>query len=144
MIKYSLKCDQGHQFESWFQSSAAYETLFEAGHVTCLTCGSDRISKALMAPAVTQTRALTSRPDVADPSPAPDMPEASIKALKEHVESTSEYVGTDFAKEARAIHDGESDKTAIYGEAKLEDAKKLIDDGIPVAPLPFVPNRKVN
>ncbi|WP_420861053.1 DUF1178 family protein [Algirhabdus cladophorae] len=135
MIKYKLKCGNDHQFESWFQSSAAYETLFQAGHVSCATCGSTDISKALMAPSVTPKRAQN-----LDTSPN----EADLKALKEHVESTSEYVGQDFVKEARAIHDGDSDKTAIYGEAKLEEAKKLLDDGIPVAPLPFVPNRKVN
>lgn len=138
MIKYSLRCDQGHQFESWFQSSGAYDTLFQAGHVTCTTCGSADITKALMAPSLTPKRAEIA----ADNDVAPSEPD--LKALKDHVESTSEYVGMNFAKEARAIHDGDSDKTAIYGEAKLEDAKKLLDDGIPVAPLPFIPNRKTN
>ncbi|MEP2783708.1 MAG: DUF1178 family protein [Pseudoruegeria sp.] len=153
MIKYTLKCPDAHQFDSWFQSADAFDKLLAAGMTVCPTCGSSEITKALMAPLVRPARS-------AAPKPAPDVPmtqtaspqdvttdEERTKALaklKSEVEANSDYVGTEFAKEARAMHLGESPERAIYGEAKIEDAKSLIEDGIPVAPLPFRPTRKTN
>lgn len=138
MIRYNLTCDNDHQFESWFQSSAAFETLSNAGHLSCTVCGSDKVERALMAPSV---RHQTDKPDLKRSNS--DVETAMAKIRKE-VEDNSEYVGVSFAKEARKMHDGETPERAIYGEAKLEDAKKLIDDGVPVVPLPFLPKRKAN
>jgi len=140
MIKLTLKCDKDHTFDSWFQSSDAFDTLMASGHVACAICGSSDVEKSIMAPRVATSRNAAQRPLEAPASDA----ETAVAEIKKHVEANSEYVGMNFAKEARAIHDGTSEKTAIYGEAKLEDAKKLIDDGVPVAPLPFTPNKRTN
>lgn len=138
MIRYDLKCEQEHAFDSWFAGAAAFDRLAQSGHVTCPICGSTRIEKALMAPAVT-TR------DVAAPLSTPrDPKEEALSELRRTLEANSEYVGTGFATEARAMHEGHAPTRAIYGEAKLQEARDLIEEGIPVLPLPFLPPRKTN
>ena len=134
MIRFHLQCDQNHQFESWFQSGAAYDKLHGAGMVICDACGSAVVSKSLMAPAVSTPSDIT----------APKPTEPDLAALRDRVEKTSEYVGGSFVKEARAMHDGTAPERPIYGEAKIDDAKKLIEDGIPIMPLPFIPRKKTN
>lgn len=138
MIRYTLVCDQEHQFDSWFQSSQGYDALARAGHVSCAICGSSDVKRAMMAPSV---RPKSSKPDLK--SPHSDV-ETAVTQMRKDVEDNSEYVGVSFAQEARKMHDDEAPERAIYGEAKLEDAKKLIEDGVPVAPLPFLPKRKAN
>lgn len=138
MIKYTLKCDQDHQFESWFQSAAAYDALASSGHISCAVCGSGTVERALMAPAVP---AKSNKTKLSAPS---NDAETALAHMRKQVEENSDYVGMSFAKEARKMHDGEAPERAIYGEAKLDEAKKLIEDGIPVAPLPFMPKRKTN
>ena len=137
MIQFALRCDDDHRFESWFQSSEAFEKLHAAGMVSCIICGSTKVEKALMAPKVrdSKKRRIEQPPEVA---------EQALAELKKQVEQNSEYVGVNFAQEARDIHDGTAPERSIYGEAKPEEAKKLIEDGVPVAPLPFVPGRKSN
>lgn len=145
MIRFSLKCDRDHGFESWFPSSDAFDRLKAAGHVACPVCGSAAVEKALMAPAVRPARKAAGA-EGAPPAlraPASELEEA-LAALKRQVEENSEYVGLNFAAEARRIHAGDAPERAIHGEAKLEEAKKLLEDGVPVAPLPFLPARKVN
>lgn len=137
MIRYTLKCPDDHAFESWFQSAEAYDVLRKAGHVVCPDCGSTCIEKAMMAPQVQAAH------KTALSAPQTDK-EAKLAKLKAHVEKNSEYVGLNFASEARAIHDGDAPERAIHGEAKAEDAKALIEDGVPVAPLPFLPGRRAN
>lgn len=134
MIKFHLKCDQGHEFESWFQSGAAFDKLVAAGMVTCTSCGSTSVTKSIMAPAVSTSSQIT----------APKQTEAALTEFRKKVEENSDYVGTSFAKEARDMHDGLTPERPIYGEAKFTDAKKLVDDGISVMPLPFVPSKKTN
>ncbi|TNJ41987.1 DUF1178 family protein [Phaeobacter sp. B1627] len=175
MIRYSLKCAEGHGFESWFQSADAYDKLLGAGMVVCTQCGSSEVAKALMAPRVRPARtaarieagAADGTADEAAPTetgetaatladaatpketttalsaPASEL-ERAIAALKKQVEANSDYVGTDFAKQARDMYLGDAPARSIHGEAKLEDAKALIEDGVPVLPLPFAPNRKMN
>lgn len=130
MIKYTLDCPKGHRFESWFQSGPAYDDLHGRGLVTCPDCGSANVTKAIMAPSVTTAK----RAEVAE----------KLQALRAEVEANSDYVGKDFAHQARAMHLGDAPERAIYGEAKLEDAKALIDDGVPIMPLPFIPKSKAN
>lgn len=146
MIRYTLTCDQGHQFESWFQSSSAFDSLAAAGHLSCAICGSAKVERALMAPSVAPKG--NKKPATADlPAAASADPsdiETAIQKIRKDVEDNSDYVGLKFADEARKMHDGDAPERAIYGEAKLDDAKKLIEDGIPVAPLPFIPKRKTN
>lgn len=130
MIRYALKCTDGHSFESWFQSAEAYDAQVARGLVTCAACGSAEVGKALMAPRV--------------PGPATADPVAGrIAALRAKVEATSTYVGPRFAAEARAIHDAESDRS-VYGEATGAEVRSLLEDGIRVAPLPFLPRHKAN
>lgn len=139
MIQYSLRCAEGHQFDSWFQSAKAYDTLSAAGHVSCAVCGSSQVDKAMMAPRV------RSGTDAPAPLSAPKSPaEQALARLRQHVEENSDYVGSNFVREARAMHLGEAPERAIWGEARGDEAKALIEDGIPVAPLPFMPSRKAN
>ena len=136
MIKYALKCAQGHEFESWFQSSDAFDKLSDGGLLSCAVCGGDDVSKAIMAPRV---RSEDERPLSAPASPA----EQYLSELRAKIEENSDNVGRNFAKEARKIHEGEAPARAIYGEANLTEVKSLVEDDIPVAPLPWM-NRKVN
>jgi len=144
MIRFSLKCDKDHGFESWFPSGEAFESLKAQGHVACPVCGSGAVEKALMAPAVVAARAAEPAvPGASLSAPATPVEEA-LAALKRQIEENSEYVGMNFAAEARRIHAGDAPERAIHGEAKAEEARKLIEEGVPVAPLPFLPARKVN
>ncbi|WP_323716550.1 DUF1178 family protein [Paracoccus aminovorans] len=138
MIRYALRCDQGHDFDGWFRNSEGFDSLLDAGQVSCTHCGSVKVAKALMAPKVAPTRDEGALTAPRDPR------EAALEALRRHVEANSDYVGMSFAAEARAMHEGEAPARAIHGEAKLEDAKKLLEDGIPVAPLPFRARQRVN
>lgn len=148
MIRYSLKCAAEHSFDSWFQSAAAFDALAVAGHVVCPRCGSAEISKTLMAPAVSSARnsgATDPAPNIKNPLSTPANPqEQAFAALKAEVEANSDYVGKSFAAEARKMHEGTARPRAIHGEAKLDEAKKLVEDGVPVIPLPFLPPRKLN
>jgi len=157
MIRYALKCKAGHAFESWFANAYGYESLRAAGHVACPICGDTDVSKSLMTPGVrpARTKAAAPAPETTAPSPptaapvpAPTTPEEVMRAqlveLKKKVEANSDYVGLQFASEARAMHEGEIPHRAIYGEAKPQEAKKLLEEGVPVAPLPFMPTRKTN
>jgi len=144
MIRYTLTCQAGHGFESWFASAKAYDTLAQAGQVACPVCGSARVDKALMAPSVRPARKAAAEPDRPRLSdPASDI-ESALAELRRQVEANSDYVGMNFAAEARAIHDGTAPERSIYGETRPDEAKRLIEDGIPVAPLPFLPARKTN
>ncbi|MEC7795222.1 MAG: DUF1178 family protein [Pseudomonadota bacterium] len=153
MIQFSLKCDNDHRFDSWFKSSAAFDDLQARGHVNCAICGSPRVEKAMMAPRVSTRDTTTGHDQDRDrPKPAADRPlsapasaaEQALADLRRRIEAESDYVGDRFVEEARRIHDGDSDARAIHGEARLEDARQLIEDGIPVTPLPFLTNRKAN
>ena len=136
MISYALKCSKDHRFDSWFQSAAAFDKLKAAGMVTCSVCGDSAVEKAIMAPRVATSEAKLSTPA----SPA----EQAMAEMRKYVEENATDVGKNFAKEARAMHDGEAPERAIYGVADAKEAKALIDDGVPVAPLPFIPKQKAN
>lgn len=129
MIRYDLKCAAGHAFDGWYQSAKTFDALLATGHVTCGVCGSSKVEKALMAPKVATMS---------------DERRAALTELRHKIETTSEYVGEDFAREARRIHDGDAPGRSIYGEAGLDDIRRLVEDDIPVAPLPFRPTRRAN
>jgi hypothetical protein len=141
MIRFSLKCAKDHSFESWFPSGSAFDTLKAAGHVACPVCGSGEVEKALMAPSVAAVRGEAERPSLG--APATEL-EAALAALRRQVEENSDYVGMDFVTEARRMHAGEAPERAIHGEARADEARKLLEDGVPVTPLPFLPARKAN
>lgn len=138
MIKFGLKCAEGHQFESWFEGSEAYEKLKKSGHINCAICGSTNVEKMLMTPQVRASREKDAKKSAPPALSAPHTPaEQAIRAFRAKLEANSENVGKDFADEARAIYYGEKPERAIYGEANPKEAKVLIEEGIPVAPLPW-------
>ena len=147
MIRYALKCAEGHGFESWFQSADAYEALASKGLVSCAICGGTEVTKALMAPRVSAVEDAPAEPATVPERPlsAPAHPaEQMLRALREHLRKTSTYVGGRFAQEARAMHLGEAEERAIHGEASPAEARALIEEGVPIAPLPILPPDKTN
>lgn len=153
MIRYTLACDNGHDFESWFPSSTAYDEQAARGLVACPLCESTRVGKALMAPALGRNRGapVETLPSVAASAPEPQAPmpmiaeperrlRAMFRAMREHVVRTADHVGPRFAAEARAMHEGEKPHRSIYGEASPDEARALIEDGIDVCPLPPAPD----
>jgi hypothetical protein len=154
MIVYDLACPDGHRFEGWFGSSADYEDQRARGLLVCPSCGSDDVSKAPMAPAVPakgnsrqEVLPPETRPMANTPMP-PDMQKALSALAKAQAEAlkNSTWVGNKFAEETRKMHYGERDEAPIHGQASLAEAKALIEEGVPVAPLPFpvAPPDKLN
>lgn len=144
MIRYTLTCANDHGFESWFQSAEAFDRLAASGRVACAVCGSTEVGKTLMAPVVRAARKADA-PEGERPLSAPrTQVEKAIAAMRRQIEENSDYVGLEFAAEARAMHEGTIPERSIYGEARADEAKRLIEDGIPVAPLPFRPTRRAN
>ena len=150
MIQYALKCSEGHSFDSWFQSADAFDKLASAGMVTCAVCGCTEVEKAIMTPRVRPARSaarlVAEKPDAQsiDVATSTQNIEQALSELRREVEDNSDYVGKEFASEARKMHLGDAPERSIYGEAKPEEARALIEDGVPVAPLPFIPSRKAN
>jgi hypothetical protein len=160
MIRYALICAKGHDFESWFQNSAAYDKQRKRKLVECPVCGDVKIEKAIMAPRVAGTKK-RNKPSSPVPMPVSDAPAASaeeikapvamvspqeqefrtkLKELREHLTKNSDYVGQKFPEEARKMHYGEQEHRSIYGEASLQDAKEMHDEGIEFHPLPVLPD----
>ena len=133
MIRFTLSCDNGHHFESWFASNDACDKLMSASMVECTACGSKHIKKTLMAPSVAKKGAIM----------APET-QTAMEKMRTEVERSSEYVGEKFATQARDMHDGIIPNKPIYGEANPKEARQLLEDGVPVVPLPFMPSKKVN
>lgn len=131
MIRYALRCENAHSFESWFGSSADFDRIHSSGLLACAVCGSASVEKELMAPRVST---LGDAPNLAAPASAA---EQALAELRRKIESSSENVGRDFAREARRIHEGEAPARSIIGEARPAEARALMEDGIPVAPLPW-------
>ena len=138
MIKYNLKCDDGHQFDSWFANSDTFDTLSTSGHLTCAICGSTDVTRSLSTPSVSVSKGKS--PDV----PSPEQVEQALTKMREDVEKNSTDVGKNFATEARSMHLGDTPEKAIHGVANADEAKSLIEDGVPVVPLPFIPKRNTN
>ncbi len=143
MIVFDLKCAHDHVFEAWFRDSAAYEAQAEAGEVVCPICGDRRIAKAPMAPKIARggngdEQAVPDRiPDNVPPPVARAMRE--LRAFREHVEKTFDNVGDRFPEEARKIHYGEAERRGIYGEATIDEARALKEEGVPFGILPRLP-----
>jgi hypothetical protein len=136
MIRYALRCEHDHGFEAWFGGSAAYDDQVARGLVECPVCGSHAVSKQIMAPAVAGTRKSAVS---ADPARLQTLMMQAAREVRSHVEANFDYVGDAFAREARDIHEGRSEKREIYGEATAAEVKKLKDDGVPCAALPPPP-----
>jgi hypothetical protein len=149
MIKYALICEQQHEFESWFAGSDAYDKQAKRGLLTCPVCNSSKVEKAIMAPRLsgarkgkeraTETPAETS---VAMLTPQEQQLRAKLKELREHITKNADYVGQKFPEEARKMHYGDIEHRSIYGEASLEAAKELSEEGIELHPLPVLPDEQ--
>ena len=137
MIRFSLICDRDHEFEAWFRSNDDFDRQKKRGFVDCPACGSNRVGKALMAPAVSTGR---KREKIAlAMNEAQKNAMAEMKALSEKMRENADYVGDKFAEEARKIHFGETEARGIYGEATLDEAKSLAEDGVGFMPIPVFP-----
>jgi hypothetical protein len=162
VIRYALVCHRGHDFESWFQNSAAFDKQGKRGLVTCPLCGSPKVEKALMAPRLARTDRASGRSvEAAEAStasepeaPAPEKTPVAImsaqerefrsklKELRNHLTQNADYVGPKFPDEARRMHYGEIEHRSIYGEASPDDAKSLHEEGIAFHPLPILPEER--
>ena len=140
MIKYALTCDREHGFEGWFGSSTDYDDQQDRGLLECPACASKAVRKQIMAPAVSGTK--RTAPEARRPSQAMMM--EAMGKLRRHVEETFDDVGDAFAKEARAIHDGKAEQRGIYGQATSAEVRDLVEDGVPVAPMPPKPPKKTD
>jgi hypothetical protein len=146
VIRYALRCDQGHEFESWFPSFEAYESQQRRQLVACPLCGSTGITKQLMAPSISHGARAAEGPAAEAPAPpaqpvalmAPEDVElrAKLRALRAEMTANSDYVGLQFSDEARRMHSGEIERRSIWGEATAADARALVEEGIEVMPLP--------
>lgn len=154
MIRYALRCERDHAFESWFQSSSAYESQVKRKLVSCPVCGSAKVDKAIMAPRIVgkKGRGRAAPEPVAAPvaEPASQAPASlmmaqerelrvKLKELRDHIVKNADNVGERFPNEARAMHYGDKEHRPIYGEASPDEAKALIEEGIEVSPLPVLP-----
>jgi hypothetical protein len=162
MIRYALICDRGHEFESWFANSAAYDKQVKRSLVTCPVCNSAKVEKAVMAPRLSGTR---KRGDAPAPVPAPERPalvpetaaapapvamvspqerelRKKLKELRDHLTKNADYVGQKFPEQARKMHYGEIEHRSIYGEATPDQAKELHEEGVEFHPLPVLPDER--
>ncbi len=147
MIHYTLRCDDGHEFDSWFNSSASFEQQAKRKLLECPHCGSTTVDRALMAPNVPRKGRITADPPPPAPSPAPavagqqipDHVRAMLQKLRAEVEKNCDYVGADFAEEARKIHTGIAEPRPIYGETAPDEAEALAEEGVAFSRIPWVP-----
>ncbi|HET7887211.1 MAG TPA: DUF1178 family protein [Bradyrhizobium sp.] len=161
MIHYNLRCKAGHAFESWFQSSSAYEQQERRRLVNCPVCGSSDVERAIMAPQIVSKKGRDIAPAAPLPVAAPATPAAEVlpptpstpllmaqerelraklKELRDHIVSNADNVGERFPNEARKMHYGDIEHRPIYGEASPEEARALIDEGVEVMPIPTLPD----
>ena len=150
MIKYALRCDREHIWDAWFPSISGYDDQRARGLVDCPYCGSKQIEKAPMAPSIVTSKSQVARQETeSEPAPQPTLPVANelpnltipepiramLAEIKERVEKTHDFVGDTFAREVRAMHEGETEERPIYGQATPSEVRALIEDDIPIAPL---------
>ena len=140
MIRYALICEHEHPFEGWFGKSDDYEDQHARGLLTCPTCGTAAVRKQIMAPSVAGARK-KGQAD-ADAAPTQAMMMEAMRRVRQHVEANFDDVGDSFAREARAIHEGRAEERGIYGQASGKEVRDLLEDGVPVAPLPPEPLKK--
>ena len=139
MIRYALLCDRDHEFEGWFGASADFDDQQSRGLIECPICGTKAVHKAIMAPALSGTKQRSQ-----DQTPAQNhaMMMEAMGRFRRHVEETFDDVGDAFATEARAIHEGRSEDRGIFGQATSAEVRELVEDGVPIAPLPPEPPKK--
>jgi hypothetical protein len=139
LIRYSLSCEKAHEFEGWFAGSADFDQQVERGLVSCPVCNSLQVTKALMAPSVSTARKQDEMRTLAMDT-AQKAVLAKVKETLAEIRANTEDVGERFPEEARKIHYGEADQRGIIGQATLQEAKALVEEGIDIAPLPVIPD----
>ena len=132
MIRFTLRCSAGHEFDAWFRDGDGFAAQQAASGITCPECGDSNVEKALMAPNIGRSRSK-------GPPISPAQMRAALVELRRHVETNCDYVGPGFAEEARKIHYGEVDPRGIYGEATKEESHELAEEGISVGRIPWIP-----
>ncbi len=137
MMVFDLMCANKHTFEAWFKDSKAFDGLRRKGQVQCPTCGDDKVEKALMAPNISTSK---KKAKAAKESAVAAEAMQMLAKMKKHVEDNCDYVGKEFAEEARKIHYGETEKRDIYGEATNAEAKELHDEGVDFTAIPWSPS----
>ena len=146
MIKYDLKCKNDHEFEIWFSKSSDFDEQAPKGLIACPVCGSTQVEKAIMAPNISTSR--KKEAIAKQQAQSLKMMNAAAEKIRREIENNCDYVGDKFTDEARAIHYGEKDERAIYGEATAEQASELLEEGIGIAPLPDAiapkPKKRIN
>jgi hypothetical protein len=159
MIRYALACRKGHEFESWFQNSSAYDAQAKGGLIACPVCGSIEVEKALMTPSLSRSVIASKQRAATDPAPDPAAASATkapvaivspqerelrkkLRELRDQLTQSAEHVGPRFPEEARKMHYGETEHRSIYGEASADEARALIDEGIEFHPLPVLPDEQ--
>ena len=153
MIRYALRCERDHAFESWFQDSSAFDAQLKRKLVNCPVCNSVRVEKAIMAPRIASKKGREVAPAAQAPAPTPAEPgstplmmaherelRAKLKELRDHIVKNADNVGERFPNEARKMHYGEIEHRPIYGEASPDEARALIEEGVEVSPLPIPPD----
>jgi hypothetical protein len=154
MIRYALNCEQGHAFESWFRNSSSFDKQAKRALIACPICNSTKVEKAIMAPRLGRSETADDAAKV-PPPPTPPAPATAplavmspperelrkkLKELREHITKNADYVGPRFPEQARKIHYGEIEHRSIYGEASMDEAKELHEEGIEFHPLPILPD----
>jgi hypothetical protein len=154
MIKYALICNAGHEFDSWFRDSTAFEKQAKRGLVTCPVCQSVQVTKAIMSPRIGRSGAAPAEPPIETPAPAPapqqvallddreKMLRGTIRRLRQMIEANTDDVGHEFSEEARKMHHGEIPARSIRGQASLEEARALLEEGVEVMPVPMLPDER--
>ena len=144
MIKYTVRCGEGHEFEGWFKDSASFDVQSLAGDIECPMCGNVDVVKAPMAPSIAKKGRVTPNQTEARAREVAEKILEAVNTMREHVEDNCDYVGEQFASEARRIHYGDADERGIYGEASDDETEELLDEGIEVYRLPKAPKGKLS
>jgi hypothetical protein len=153
MIRYSLQCERGHAFESWFQDSASFDKQAKRGLVSCPICDSVKVEKSIMAPQIPRKGRKKAVAAEATPLPVTTAPASEpmlmaqqekellfkLKELRDHIKANADNVGEQFPEQARKMHYGEIEHRPIYGDASPTEAKALIEEGVEVLPMPVLP-----
>jgi hypothetical protein len=140
MIKFALVCGTGHEFESWFRNGAEFDRQAKRGLIVCPQCESSAVSKAIMAPRLSRSDGKSEpQPNVALIDEKEKLLRAAIRELRQKIEAETDDVGREFPDEARRMHRGDVPQRSIRGQASLEDARALVEDGIDVMPIPALP-----
>lgn len=139
MISFNIRCSKDHEFEGWFRDSATFDSERKKRRITCPICGDAKVEKALSAPNISTGE----KRDAARSEQAREM-RTALREFRRNVEQNAENVGDRFAEEARKIHYGETEKRGIYGEASMDEAKELADEGVPFTPIPWIEEAKDN